>query len=83
MNTVTSDNIFLKILEAEGYDIKYQGLFLLGDSEGESPPPLCPMTLVVSDCAVASIAFTLITQFLLCVFSLSVSYKGQNTDNRV
>lgn len=70
MNTVTSDNIFLKILEAEGGDIRYQGLFLLEGSEGESPPPLCTMTLVVSGYAIASIAFTLITQFLLCIFSL-------------
>lgn len=58
MNTVASDNIFLKILETEGDDIRYQGLFLLEGFEGESPPPLCTMTLVVSDCAVASIAFT-------------------------
>lgn len=78
MNTVASDNIFLKILEAEGDDIRYQGLFLLEGSEGESPLPLCTMMLVVSDCAVASIAFTLITQFLLCIFSL-----WQSSDNRV
>lgn len=59
MNTVASDNIFLKILEAEGDDIRYQGLFLLKGSEGESPLPLCTMALVVSDCAVASVTFTL------------------------
>lgn len=59
MNTVASDNIFLKILEAEGDDIRSQGLFLLEGPEGESPLPLCTMALVVSDCAVASVAFTL------------------------